>query len=605
MTPSATPGSPSASTVVTHVIAGLTVTIDGVDLRDIRWNGTEVFRRVYPVFQDLNWTNRPLSIDERVIERSDAGLIMTASGTGSFDATPLRWTVDARIGGDAIDYRFRATADQPFMRNRLGLCLLHPMAAAGAPCLVSHADGTTTSGHLPTEISPHQPFLDMTAISHQVGGEAWVGASFEGDLFEMEDHRNWSDASFKTYCTPINLPFPVTVMPGDVIDQTVHLTFPVGTRTDEPAARPGVTITVGDEVIPLPRIGLGLTPDDLDWDEVDIRRVRALTLDHCRVTVDSRDPGAVETVTAASSLAQRIDADLHVAVTCEDPDQLSVFRDLTTPTAARISRWYVISADHKVTPESWSGPARDALATSAADAEIAGGTDHYFTELNREPPGTSSFDVVNFSLTPQVHAFDDRTLIQNCAAQAVIARDAPQVCGGTRVSVSPITLRPRFNPNATDPARDVSSSALPSDVDSRQRTWFAACWTAMSVKHLSEPGTLDSVTYFETPGWKGVLAGTRPSPDPDAFPASPGEAYPVVDLLDAMVGASAVRPCTSSDPELVDALILAGPMGTRVITANWTSDAHQIVFAGAISALVKAAPQSITVVDLPHVERTP
>ena len=27
--------------------------------------------------------------------------------------------------------------------------------------------------------------------------------AFEGDIFEMEDQRNWTDASFKTYCTPL------------------------------------------------------------------------------------------------------------------------------------------------------------------------------------------------------------------------------------------------------------------------------------------------------------------------------------------------------------------------------------------------------------------
>jgi len=32
--------------------------------------------------------------------------------------------------------------------------------------------------------------------------------SFEGDVFETEDQRNWTDASFKTYCPPLRLPYP-------------------------------------------------------------------------------------------------------------------------------------------------------------------------------------------------------------------------------------------------------------------------------------------------------------------------------------------------------------------------------------------------------------
>ena len=32
-----------------------------------------------------------------------------------------------------------------------------------------------------------------------------------GDVFEIEDQRNWTDGSFKTYSTPLSLPFPVPV----------------------------------------------------------------------------------------------------------------------------------------------------------------------------------------------------------------------------------------------------------------------------------------------------------------------------------------------------------------------------------------------------------
>lgn len=35
---------------------------------------------------------------------------------------------------------------------------------------------------------------------------AGVISEFEGDVFEMEDQRNWTDASYKTYCTPWGCP---------------------------------------------------------------------------------------------------------------------------------------------------------------------------------------------------------------------------------------------------------------------------------------------------------------------------------------------------------------------------------------------------------------
>lgn len=583
----------------------LSVTVDGIDLRDIRWSGIEAIRRVYPVFQDLNWTNRAFRVLDRTIEVDDARLTMTASGTGSFDAAPLRWEVTASVTSEEIDYRFVARTDKPFERNRLGLCLLHPMAAAGSACRVSHVGGASTEGRLPAAISPQQPFVDITAISHEVTEGLWATVEFTGDVFEMEDHRNWSDASFKTYCTPITLPFPVTVAPGDVIDQSLRIRFTGTTPQATLETDPETVVTVSETSAPLPRLGIGLNAEELIWPHDVVARVRALGLDHCRVAVRAQDPDTLRVIRDAASLAASIGTSLHVAVTCREPADLAAMRALPSSTVGRVARWTVFSAEHKVTPAHWASAARQALGDAIGTAELGGGTDLYFTELNREPPGPSDFDVTNFALTPQVHAFDDRTLIQNAIAQSVIASDAPRVCEGTRISVAPITLRPRFNPNATDPERDVSSTPLPSDVDARQRTWFAACWTASSVKHLSEPGTIESITYYETPGWKGILTGDDPAPDPVHFPTQPGEGFPVLTVFEALAGATTMRHCSSTQPEVIDALIVDGPDGIRLIMINWSTEPHHVSVVGSLTADLEAAPQTVTITDLPVPERTP
>ena len=46
---------------------------------------------------------------------------------------------------------------------------------------------------------------------------------FEGDLFEMEDQRNWTDGSFKTYCTPLSLGYPFQALAGQSFKQKVTL----------------------------------------------------------------------------------------------------------------------------------------------------------------------------------------------------------------------------------------------------------------------------------------------------------------------------------------------------------------------------------------------
>ena len=48
----------------------------------------------------------------------------------------------------------------------------------------------------------------MRAITHSVRPGVRAECRMEGDTFEMEDQRNWSDASYKTYVRPLALPWP-------------------------------------------------------------------------------------------------------------------------------------------------------------------------------------------------------------------------------------------------------------------------------------------------------------------------------------------------------------------------------------------------------------
>src|SRR3546814_4656990 len=57
-------------------------------------------------------------------------------------------------------------------------------------------------------------------MEHALGSLS-VDIRFEGDVFEMEDQRNWSDASFKTYCRPLALPRPFVLERGQSVDQSI------------------------------------------------------------------------------------------------------------------------------------------------------------------------------------------------------------------------------------------------------------------------------------------------------------------------------------------------------------------------------------------------
>jgi len=47
----------------------------------------------------------------------------------------------------------------------------------------------------PRDVAPHQPIHRHPAIAHEVAPGITAEVRFSGDVFEMEDQRNWTDAS--------------------------------------------------------------------------------------------------------------------------------------------------------------------------------------------------------------------------------------------------------------------------------------------------------------------------------------------------------------------------------------------------------------------------
>ena len=199
------------------------------DLRYIKLGDREVIRRVYVAIRDQNWgTVQPFFANVRMDITGDSFLI-------SYDVENKLGEVDfawkANITGDAqgtITFRMDGIARTTFMRNRIGFCVLHPAACAGAACVVEHIDNSAEKAHLPAIIvadQPVQPFAEMRSMTHEVIPGLWAKVLFSGDIFEMEDQRNWTDASFKTFCTPLRLPYPVEIKQGTRIVQSVTLSI--------------------------------------------------------------------------------------------------------------------------------------------------------------------------------------------------------------------------------------------------------------------------------------------------------------------------------------------------------------------------------------------
>ena len=460
-------------------------------VRYVRVADREVLRGAYAAVRNAVWGTVAAHVRDVQVKRSDGGFVLTFVSEHKQDDIDFVWNGELTGKRDGtLRFAFDGKALSTFLRNRIGFCVLHPMReCAGQPCVIEKTDGRIVKGAFPDLISPHQPHFDIRAVRHTVVPGLEAEVRMEGDTFEMEDHRNWTDANFKTYCTPLANPFPVKVAAGTSIQQSVTLTLkgnvprPVSIRRDAP-----VEFRITGEQRKMPQIGFGYSTVDAGA----LSRVRELAPAHLRVDLHLDKPGWKDTLAAAGSLG----IPLEVAV-FGSPDELrkadvkNAVRYLLFDTAAKVPK---------------------------LGSPTLVGTNDYFTELNRQRPARDAGDGTCYSITPQVHAFDNASLVENLEAQGHTVRTARSFAGDRWIAVTPVTLRPRFIP----------ANGAPVEPDPRQSSPFNAAWTLGSIKYLAESGA-DSITYYELSGQGGILG------------------FPVEKVFAIVKGADGIVPSQSSD----------------------------------------------------------
>lgn len=559
--------------------------VDG-DLRRIALGEREVVRRVYVALRDGYWRTVLPVISNLRIEQTSHSFAISYDARHQQDEIDFAW--HAEITGDAqgrIVWTMEGAAQHDFQTNRVGLCVLHPIReCAGAPCLVEHTDGSLTQGRFPQDIAPHQPFFDLRALTHEVVPGVQAEVRLTGDVFEMEDQRNWTDASYKIYSRPLSQPFPFTIKRGERIAQSFALTLKGDTRATPATRHDGVTFTIAPTAQgKLPQLGLGVASHGEPLTTQEVARLEALKLAHLRVDLDLSRADDAAILSRLSAEAYAIKLYLEIALTLSDnaEEELRQLRQTLEETVPPVHRWLVFHQAERVTDEKWITLARQHLESFAPGALFCGGTNNYFTELNRQRPSMAASDALTYSLNPQVHAFDDLSLIENLAAQAETVRSARSFIGDLPLFVSPVTLRPRRNQHAPPGIALEPVDELPFTVDPRQMSLFGAVWTLGSLKYLAESGA-HSATYYETTGWRGVMERASGATLPERFHSIPGAVFPLYHVLAEVgefVGGEVVL-SRSSDPLRVDGLCLRHQQRRRVLLANLTLNEQPVRIVG-------------------------
>lgn len=551
----------------------LTVLEDSGALRYIRVGKEEVIRGIYVAVRDKNWE----TIVPKFLEYDCHGDVSSffLRYRGEHRSPEVDFESEVIFEGDGtgqIRATLRGVANQDMQTNRVGFCVLYPASIHGQPIAVK-TPGRTVTGTFPDRISPHQPFTNIMSIHYQPKvPDMTIEVVFSGDVFEMEDQRNWTDASYKVYSTPLDRPRPLFLSRGQSIEQTVEVRvvgrLPVGSAVPSPRDVP-IRVELGASRFRLPDIGLVWNcrkPGKAVVDSIDAIRPGHFYLEGTPTEVKR----VLESQQQGKAMHAALDVGLILDESCAGLD--SLLQEIADG-GWLVARIRIFPDDGYVTTRSLTERTRKMLDRYGIHGMVGGGSRAYFAHLNRATLPLDILEFVTFPITPQVHAFDTLSVMETLEVQTTVVTDARELGEGRPVVVGPVTLRPRFNPEAVNPT--------PSEVvgDPRQQALVAASWLVGSLASMASSGAA-SATYFDALGDAGVMS-------PDAAVKFP--VYYILQAIGTMGSNDTVDVVETavSAPSAVAALALENGAVRRVLIANLTDRPQQVTLDSSVGATIR------------------
>lgn len=472
----------------------LSVEFENGNLRYLTIGNTEILQMVYCAVRDADWCTIATQVKNLQINRSKNAFSIKYQSVCQKGDIDFRWECSIIGNNNNITFDINGKAHTTFLANRIGFCVLHPIEKlAGNILQIIHSDGSESLGRFPVDISPHQPFKNISGIKWSLEN-ATVLLELEGDVFEMEDQRNWLDASYKTYCTPLEKPYPVCICPGDRVHQTI--TIVVVSKLEDPGTLEATnySLEISDLSYALPNLGLEATGKALNpWAK---ERLKQLPLSHLRVELRLDHPNGYKNFIIRTAEALGLDLPIELVIfTPSDSQVLEKYLSKIDWKSIRIKNILLIEIDSEVTSQRFIEGVLPVLRKMFGNLPIGGGTDYYFTHINRNRPPMELMDFCSFSANPQVHAFDDVSILETAQTFKYQIRSAQTFAKGRPIHISPITLKPRTNPDAT---RYISRKQLKTQrIDVRQKLPLTAQWTLTTIKNLIQ-ACCAQATFFKT-----------------------------------------------------------------------------------------------------------
>jgi D-apionolactonase len=558
----------------------LSATYSNGALRYISAENYELIRMIYSAVRDKNWlTIYPLIVEEKIeAEAKSFKIFIKCLYTAEDINISASYLIEGRQDNSII-LTMEGKVLENSLKNRIGWCVLHPVEeCAGENCLIEHTDGSTEQSAFPEDIAPHQVFREIKSMSW-MSDRIRCRIDFEGDIFETEDQRNWTDASFKTYSTPLSIPYPVTLEKDKAVNQRITLRAYLNSNPQPKVDEITIVKLEPEETFRMPAVGICRSSRPQPLTKNEIKYLRSVRFDHYRVDLhlfeNDWKKKAGQAVRESSDLGYPLELALFFdnnITSC-----INNFLDWYSDNKLNVSSIILHHREFSSTSHDLASEVIPLLKKEDPDVKTSIGTNANFAQLNRNRPVDAGNDSICFSIHPQEHASDNITLTENLKGQEYCIRSAKKFAGHKGIIVSPVTIQRRFNANNAFIEIPWTKPGVPRQVDSRLMSLFGACWTAGSLKYLCEAGA-ESISFYETAGERGIIQGDSDSRWPLQFKSVKGMIFPVYHVFRFLLAnkSLALMKSVSSRPLIADCLALTDGKQARILLVNYTSKVQPV-----------------------------
>jgi hypothetical protein len=343
--------------------------------------------------------------------------------------------------------------------------------------------------------------------------------------------------------------------------------------TQQSESREPVGLNVGEATDQrLPRMGFGMASHGQEMGPRESGLLAKLQPHFLKTELHLKDASWLASLDMAIATARQLGTGLELALFLADDSERALEKlksRIGGAPVARVIVFHEAEAPVGTTSPRWMLLVREHLSAVLPDTPFLGGTNGNFAELNRQLPDMSVMDGVAYTINPQVHASDERSLIEAIEGQRDTVVTARSYCGELPICVSSVTLKPPFNQAAREEEAPQDPHELPPAVDGRQMSLFAAAWTVGSISSLALGGA-DSITYYETTGWRGLMETAQGSPLPEKFRSFPAMVFPVYWVFAFLADAEEAEFVQSSSdrPLLIEGLAFQKGHRLGLLVAN-------------------------------------